>query len=67
MNGPLTSRGTVYEGTIGLAIKPMPHDNLGSNLVLRPELRYDYSDQGIFDGGTDNYQVTAAIDAIFTF
>jgi hypothetical protein len=59
--------GAVYEGTVGLAIKPFPNDNLGSNLVFRPELRFDYSDEGIFDGGTDNYQVTAAVDAIFTF
>lgn len=58
---------TVYEATAGLAIKPFPNDKLGQNLTIRPELRVDYSDNGIFDGGTDHYQFTAAVDAIFTF
>jgi hypothetical protein len=35
--------------------------------VVRPELRYDYSDEGIFDGGTQNDQWTVAVDAFFTF
>ena len=59
--------GVVYEATVGLGLKPFPKDDLGSNLLIRPELRFDYSDDGIFDGGTDNYQFTAAVDAIFTF
>jgi hypothetical protein len=58
---------TVYEGTLGVAIKPWAHDDLGSNFVIRPELRIDYSENGIFDGGTDYYQFTAAVDAIFSF
>jgi hypothetical protein len=58
---------TVYEGTVGVAIHPFPNDDLGSNLVIRPELRVDYSENGIWDGGTDHYQWTAAVDAIFTF
>ena len=58
---------TVYEGTVGLAIKPFPRDDLGANLLIRPELRFDYSENGVFDGGTNFYQWTAAVDAIFTF
>jgi hypothetical protein len=58
---------TVYEGTIGLGITPFPNDKLWSNLRLRPELRWDYGNDPIFDGGTEHNQITAAIDAIFTF
>lgn len=57
----------VYEATIGLAIKPFPGNSLGSNLVFRPEFRYDYAQEGIFDGGGDHHQCTAAADIIFTF
>src|SRR5207249_7375852 len=59
--------GNWYEVTIGAAIHPMPNDKLMSNLVVRPEIRYDYSEQGNIDGGTDNDQWTAAVEAIFTF
>jgi hypothetical protein len=58
---------TVYEGTLGMAIKPFPNDDLGSNLLIRPEVRIDYSEDGVFDSGSDNYQVTAAVDAIISF
>ena len=58
---------SVYEATAGVAIHPMPNDKILSNLMFRPEVRYDYANQSIFDGGTGNYQFTAAIDAIFTF
>jgi hypothetical protein len=56
-----------YEVTVGLAIKPFPNHDIGQNLVIRPELRWDYSETGIFNGGTDNNQWTAAVDAFFTF
>ncbi len=58
---------TYYEATIGLAIKPMPTTKILSNLLIRPELRLDYADKAVFDGGTDHYQVTAAVDVIFSF
>jgi hypothetical protein len=35
--------------------------------VIRPEVRYDYAQEGIFDGGTDHDQLTFGVDAIFTF
>ena len=56
----------VYEATLGVQIKPFHNHELGSNLVIRPEVRYDYAQEGIFDGG-QNYQVTVATDVIFTF
>jgi hypothetical protein len=54
-----------YEFTVGMAIKPFPHDKIGSNLVIRPEVRYDYANKSAFDGGRKHDQSTAAIDAIF--
>lgn len=57
----------VYEATLGLAIKPFPENDLGSNLVFRPEIRYDYAQEGVFDDGTDHDQFTIGADVIFTF
>ena len=58
---------TFYEATLGLAIKPLPGDDIGRNLLIRPEVRYDYANEAFFDGGTDHGQFTFALDAIFTF
>jgi hypothetical protein len=55
------------EGTIGLAITPFPDDATLSNLVFRPEFRFDYANKRFFDAGSNRYQYTAAIDAIFKF
>jgi hypothetical protein len=57
----------VYEATLGLNIKPFPGDQLGSNLLFRPEVRYDYAQEGIFDGGTQHDQFTVGADLIFAF
>lgn len=56
----------VYEATLGVAIKPFANHEIGSHLIIRPEVRYDYAEQGIFDGG-ENDQLTVAADVIFTF
>ncbi len=56
---------TVYEATLGVAVTPFPHDNIWSNLKLRPELRYDYAQKPVLDG--ENYQVIAAMDVYFTY
>lgn len=58
---------TAYEATLGLNITPLPNDELGSNLVIRPEIRYDWSNDEIFDGADDDQQVTFGVDAIFMF
>ena len=57
----------VYEATLNVAIKPLPDDNIGSNLVVRPEVRYDYSNTAFFKGGTRHDQFTFGVDAYFTF
>ena len=36
-------------------------------LSLRPEIRGDFADEGVFRGGKDHNQFTAAIDAILKF
>ena len=57
----------VYEATVGVAITPIPHNDILKNLVVRPELRFDYASHRYFDGGTDYYQGQFAIDAMFQF
>ena len=55
----------MYEGTLGVTITPMPSDKIGQNLKIRPEVRMDYAENAILDG--QNSQVTAAIEAYFTY
>ncbi len=55
-----------YEATLGLAIKPFPNDKVLSNLLFRPEIRYDYSDKDAFADG-QNDQLTFSFDALFMF
>ena len=57
----------LYEATVNLQIKPMPHNAIGSNLMIRPEVRIDYCEHSFFDGGSKNYQATFGIDAYFMF
>lgn len=57
----------VCEATLGLKITPMPTSTWGKGLTIRPEVRFDYCDKPFFDGGTDRYQLTAAIDAYYAF
>ena len=57
----------VYEATVGVTITPMPNDSIGSNLKIRPEVRYDYAGDRTFDGGTGYSQATFGIDAYFTY
>jgi hypothetical protein len=57
----------LYEATIGLDIRPFANDRIGRKLRIRPEFRADYAEHAIFDGGDDHLQMTAAIDALFTF
>jgi len=63
----LSSDINLYEGTLGVAIKPFPKDQWGSGLMIRPEVRYDYSDNsyGVFFGHHD--QLTFGVDVIYAF
>jgi len=58
---------SLYEATLGLSITPMPNDAYGRGLIIRPEVRFDFAEKEFFDGGTDRYQFTAAVDAIYKF
>lgn len=67
-NNSITDGGlNVYEVTLGVTIKPFPKDQWGSGLKIRPEVRYDYSDNsfGIFNGYKD--QLTFGADIIYSF
>jgi hypothetical protein len=55
-----------YAATVGVAIKPFPKDKILSNLLFRPEVRYDYADRAVFNSG-DHNQLTVSVDAILTF
>jgi hypothetical protein len=57
----------VTEATIGMTIRPWVNDTYGSGLILRPELRWDYATDLIFDGGDDHNQFTFAMDVIYAF
>ena len=57
----------LYEATVNLDVKPFPADAIGQNLMIRPEVRYDYSEKGFFKGGTHHDQLTFGIDAYFVF
>jgi hypothetical protein len=56
----------LYEATVGVSLTPFD-DGYLSNLVIRPEVRWDYADNDVFDGGTDDQQLTLAVDAYITF
>ena len=56
----------VYSATAGLTVTPFPTDSIGSNLKLRPELRYDYGDNQVFGGG-QNSLLSVGLEAYFTF
>ena len=58
---------TATEVTAGLGITPFPNNAFLSNLLFRPELRWDHASKDIFNDGNDQNQFTAAADLIFTF
>jgi Putative beta-barrel porin-2, OmpL-like. bbp2 len=55
-----------WAATVGTHITPFPNDNLLKNISIRPELRYDIADHGVFEGTKFN-ELTASIDALLTF
>lgn len=58
---------SLWEATLNVDIKPFPSDPVGQNLVIRPEVRYDYSNKDYFKSGTRHDQLTFGVDAYFTF
>lgn len=59
--------GSVYEVTFGVDIAPFADKKNLAAFHIRPEVRFDYSSDDFFDGGTKNNQITFGIDAIFSF
>jgi hypothetical protein len=57
----------LMEITAGVNVKPLPNDTWGKNLMLRPELRWDGSNNEVFNSGTVDSQFTFGIDALYTF
>lgn len=60
---------TYYSLTLGVTITPLPKDPIGSNLKLRPEVRYDFSTDNVFLTESQAFQDQWTIggDVIFTF
>lgn len=52
--------------TAGVAVKPFPNHRFLSKWLFRPEIRYDHSDQPVFNNGDKN-NWTCSVDALFTF
>ena len=55
-----------YASTLGVAIKPFPNNKIFSNLLFRPEVRYDYSNRPVFNSNEHN-QWTFSMDTVFNF
>lgn len=67
-NGVRTGvQGNLYEITAGVTIQPLPKDAIFKNLYVRPELRWDFTDQDGAFGGGRHHQLTAGFDVIFKF
>lgn len=57
----------LYELTVGVDIHPFGNDPWGRNVLVRPEIRYDFSDDDVFNDGQDKSQLTAGVDVILRF
>jgi hypothetical protein len=59
----------VYSSTLGVTIVPMPKDPWLKGISLRPEIRYDFSEDHIFPANGSAYkdQLTFGCDIIVTF
>jgi hypothetical protein len=55
-----------FEGTLGVAVTPTPDINLLQSLTIRPEVRVDTADRGVYDGRKFT-QLTFGVDAYLKF
>jgi hypothetical protein len=55
----------LFELTVGLNVKPFAKDRWGQYFQIRPELRVDFASEDVFDGLSDDTQITFGVDAIF--
>lgn len=60
-----------FEATLGVAIKPFPSDKILSQLLVRPEIRYDGSSHRVFNTGDNRMgekgELTISADVLFMF
>lgn len=60
-----------FETTLGVAIKPFPDGKILSQVLIRPEIRYDGSDQRVFATGDNRSgekgELTLSGDVLFIF
>jgi hypothetical protein len=57
----------VWAATAGLNIVPFPKDEYGKNFMIRPEIRWDYALDTVFDDDNRETQVTISADLIYRF
>jgi hypothetical protein len=55
-----------FEGTLGVAITPLPDSSLFQSLTIRPEIREDLANESVFDF-SHRSQLTAAVDVYWKF
>ncbi|MGN6371274.1 MAG: outer membrane beta-barrel protein [Phycisphaerae bacterium] len=70
LDTPSNASSNAWEITAGLTIHPLPKDPIGQNLIIRPELRYDFAeDHDYATGATRDFKDmwSAGADVIFTF
>ena len=67
--GDFASTVNIYSFTLGVTVTPMPKDALLKNLSIRPEIRYDFSEDPVFTQHGSNFkdQMTFAADIILKF
>lgn len=64
---------SIYSITLGTTITPMPDNDWGKNVLIRPEIRYDFSDSSanppfaVPGGNNQKDQLTFAADVIVKF
>jgi hypothetical protein len=57
----------VWAATAGLNIVPFPKDEYGKNFMIRPEIRWDYALDTVFDDNNRATQITLSADLIYKF
>jgi len=59
--------GDLYEMTWGVSLTPFPKHPIFKNLIIRPEIRWDFTGAAQDAFGGNDSQLTAAFDIIFKF
>jgi hypothetical protein len=58
---------SIYELTLGVTVTPLPKNQYLSSLKIRPEVRWDHSEDPLFRGFTSRDQETFGVDVIYSF